>query len=98
MTLPPIDLVPASELPDYKPAFGPGAARADMDGRVWVRLIPTKPLPGPLYAVIDAQGRLVDRVVLPADSAIAGFGPGVVYLGMRDPSGTGVRLKRARMP
>ena len=106
LQLPPVSLVPASELPDYKPAFGSGAARADADGNLWVRLIPTRPLAGPLYAVIDGTGKLVDRVLLPANTAIAGFGPGgVVYLGQRDAAagggagtlGGGVRLQRARV-
>ena len=96
MSVPPITFVPASELPDYKPAFARGGARADADGHVWVRLIATKPMPGPVYDVIDGQGRLVDRVVLPPNSAVAGFGPGgVVYLGVRDSAG--VHLQRARM-
>ena len=96
-TLPPINLVSPAELPDYRPAFGPGAARADVDGRVWVRLLATKPMPGPVYAVIDGEGRLVDRVLLPAGTAIAGFGAGgVVYLGAFDQAAGGVRLRRAR--
>lgn len=89
-----VNMVAPSELPDYKPPFAAGAARADGDGRLWVRLIATKPMPGPVYAIIDREGKLVDRVVLPPNSAIAGFGPGgSVYLGVRDPAG--VRLERA---
>jgi hypothetical protein len=96
VSVPPVNLVLASELPDYKPAFAPGGARADVDGRVWVRLIATRPMPGPVYDVIDGQGRLVDRVVLPPNSAVAGFGPGgVVYLGVRE-SGE-LHLERARV-
>lgn len=88
-----------SELPDYKPAFGAGAARADADGNLWVRLVATKPLPGPLYAVVDRTGKLVDRVVLPANSAIAGFGPGgVVYLGIREAAAGGPALPGAAGP
>jgi hypothetical protein len=92
--LPPVSLVPASELPDYKPAFAAGGARADADGNLWVRTIATKPMAGPVYDVIDGQGKLTGRVMLPAGSAIAGFGPrGVVYLGLRDAAG--VHLQRA---
>jgi hypothetical protein len=92
--IPPVNLVTASELPDYKPAFAAGGARADADGNVWVRTIATKPMAGPVYDVIDRSGKLVDRVMLPAGSAIAGFGPGrVVYLGRRD--ATGLHLQRA---
>lgn len=86
---PPINMIPASELPDYKPVFGQGAVRADLDGRIWVRTIPTKPTTGgAIYDVLDRSGKLVDRVQVPAGTTIAGFGQGgVVYLGSRDAAG-----------
>ena len=92
--MPPINMVSPSELPDYKPVFGPSSIRADMDGRLWVRTIPTKPTTGgAIYDVIDRAGKLVDRVQVPAGSTIAGFGAGnVVYLGMRN--ATGLHLQR----
>jgi hypothetical protein len=94
--MPKLEFIPASDLPDYKPPFAMGAARADADGNVWVRLIATKPMPGPVYDVIDRSGKLVDRVVLPAGSTIAGFGAGGnVYLATRDDTGT--HLKRAKV-
>jgi hypothetical protein len=82
-------MVNASELPDYKPVFGTGSVKADMDGRLWVRTIPTKATTGgAIYDVIDRSGKLVDRVQVPAGTTIAGFGAGgVVYLGLRDTSG-----------
>ena len=94
MQMPPINMVAPSELPDYKPVFGPGSIRADMDGRLWVRTIPTKATSGgAIYDVIDRAGKLVDRVQVPAGSTIAGFGAGnVVYLGIRD--ATGLHLQR----
>jgi hypothetical protein len=96
--LPPVAFVAPSELPDYKPAFGVGSVRADADGFVWVRTIPTKPTTGgAVYEVIDRAGKLVDRVQVPAGTTIAGFGKGgVVYLGVRDAAG--VHLQRARIP
>ena len=53
-----------------------------MDGRLWVRAIPTKAIAGgPVYDVIDNKGELVERVQVPADRSIIGFGQGgVVYL------------------
>jgi hypothetical protein len=91
--LPPVQMVPISDLPDYKPVFAAASVRSDMDGRLWVRTIPTKPTPGPVYEVIDKNGKLVDRVMVPAGSTIAGFGQGgVVYLGVRD--ATGLKLQR----
>jgi hypothetical protein len=97
--LQPPSLVSPSELPDYKPVFGPGAVRADADGRVWVRTIPTKPMAGgAIYEVIDRSGKLVDKVQVPAATTIAGFGPGgVVYLGMRDAKGVHVQRGRLTM-
>ena len=67
-----------------------------MDNRLWVRTIPTKPSPGGAsYDVIDRSGKLIDRVQVPANSTIVGFGTGgVVYLGMRDT--TGIHLVRAK--
>ena len=92
--VPPINMVPISELPDYKPVFGSGSVRADMDGRLWVRTIPTKPTPGgAIYDVIDKEGKLVDRIQVPAGTTIAGFGKGgIVYLGVRD--ATGIHVQR----
>ena len=97
-TMPPLNMVSPSELPDYKPVFGTGAIRADMDGRIWVRTIPTKVLTGgAIYDVIDRSGKLVDRVQVPTATTIAGFGPGgVVYLGMRDASGIHILRARAK--
>ncbi len=82
--------VSASELPDYRPAFSQGAARADEDGNVWVRTSAVRAgaIAGPIYDVIDSQGVLVDRVQLPAGRTIVGFGKGgVVYMVARDKTG-----------
>ena len=96
--LPPPAFVQPSELPDYKPVFPPLGVRADADNHVWVRTLPTKLVPGgAIYEVIDRNGKLVDRVQVPANTTIIGFGPrGIVYLGMRD--STGIHLQRSRLP
>jgi hypothetical protein len=77
-----MQFVPANELPDYQPVFFAGAARADGDGNLWIRTVPTKSVPGgPIYDVVNGKGELIDRVQLPADRVIIGFGKGgVVYL------------------
>jgi hypothetical protein len=94
--LPPLTFVSPSELPDYKPVFGPGSVRADADGRLWIRTIPVAPASGVVYEVIDRTGKLADRVLVPNGSAIAGFGAGgVVYLGR--PDATGVHVQRTRV-
>jgi hypothetical protein len=86
---------PLSELADYAPAFAMSATRADRDDNLWIR---TTAMTGgqPIYDIVNAKGVLVDRVQLPPFRAIAGFGPGVVYLGVTDPSGA-VHLERTRI-
>jgi len=94
-----VTFVQPSDLPDYKPPFlaGSGSVRADVDGHVWVRTIPTKGMAGgPVYDVIDTKGGLVERVQVPKDRVIAGFGAGgVVYLLARD--GQTTKLERAKV-
>ena len=96
-TPPPPSFIPASELPDYKPAFFANSVRADAEGNLWIRTIPTRQVPGgPVYDVLDRKGELVDRVQVPAGRAIVGFGNGgTVYLLARDASG--LALERARV-
>jgi hypothetical protein len=94
-----MSFVSASDLPDYKPPFFSGAVRADADGYLWIRTIPTKGVAGgPVYDVINAKGELVERVQLPKDRTIVGFGAGgVVYLLVRDTSpGAPSKLEKAR--
>jgi len=89
-----IDGRPApADLPDYKPAFRSAAARADVDGNLWVK---TTALDHgqPVYDIVSAAGVLIDRVKLPPFRTIAGFGPGVVYLAVVDPDKV-VHLERA---
>ena len=92
---PQVNFIAPSELPDYKPPFFANSVRADAEGNLWVRTIPTKQIPGgPVYDVINRDGKLVDRVQIPASRTIAGFGPdGAVYLVSRD--GTSMTLERA---
>jgi hypothetical protein len=96
MTGPQVSLVSPSELPDYKPPFFAGQVRADQDGNLWIRTIPTKGIAGgPVYDVINAKGELIDRVQVPKDRTIVGFGAGgVVYLLAREETAT--KLERAR--
>lgn len=84
-----------SEVPDYRPAFGQGAVYADRNGSLWVR---TSQLVNgrPVYDVIDGGGQLVDRVQLPPYRTIAGFGLGLIYLGVQDSLGI-VHVERARV-
>jgi hypothetical protein len=93
--LPPLTMVSPSELPDYKPAFAPGSTRADMDGNLWIRTSQNVDA-RPVYDIINRKGGLIDRVQLPANRVLAGFGAGgVVYLAVRD--GATAHLERARV-
>jgi hypothetical protein len=93
--LPPVSFISPSELPDYRPAFGLNAARADLDGNLWVRTSATRQgsAAGPIYDVVGGKGELIDRVQIPAGRQIVGFGKGgVVYMVAVD--GTGAWLER----
>lgn len=94
-----LNFVPPSELPDYKPPFFNGAVRADADGNIWVRTIPTKARPGGIvYDVINGKGELVDRVQVPMNRTIIGFGPGgIVYLALREPQAVTMTIEKARV-
>ena len=93
-TLPPIQMVAPSELPDYAPPFTTGSTRGDMEGNLWVRTSNVVN-GGSVYDVINTKGELVDRILVPAGRVISGFGiGGVVYMGVRETSG--VRLEQAR--
>jgi hypothetical protein len=84
-----MSFVSPSELPDYRPAFGVGAARADVDGNLWIRTTASRSgAAGTIYDVVSRQGQLIDRVQLPAGRQIVGFGKGgIVYMLARDASG-----------
>jgi sugar lactone lactonase YvrE len=88
-------MVSPTELPDYRPAFGPGATRVDADGNLWIRTSQNVDA-RPVYNVVNREGALVDRVQLPKNRVLAGFGAGgTVYLAVRD--GTTAHLEAARV-
>lgn len=93
LSMPPLNFVTLSEMPDYRPVFRQGSARGDADGNLWIRT--SKVVNGgTVYDVIDNKGELKDRVLVPPGRVIAGFGPGgVVYMGVVD--GTITHLERA---
>ena len=93
--MPPLTMISPSELPDYKPAFAPGSTRADTEGNLWIRTSQNVDA-RPVYDVINRKGELIDRVQLPANRVLAGFGSGgVVYLAVRD--GATAHLEKARI-
>jgi hypothetical protein len=93
--LPPLTMVSPSDLPDYKPPFTPGSTRADADGNLWIRTSQNVNA-RPVYDVVNRKGELIDRVQLPQNRVLVGFGAdGVVYLAVRD--GTTAHLEKARI-
>ena len=83
MSAPKIDFVPLKEIADYYPAIRPGAAKADVEGNVWILTTTTAQSTGGelVYDVINKKGELFQRVRLPLGRSVAGFGKGgVVYL------------------
>jgi len=97
MELPPINMIDADKLPDYRPAFTAGSARGDLDGNLWVRTTSPVGNAGPIYFVINTKGEVIDRVQLPEGRLIAGFGKnGDVYLALRDAEGN-ARVERAKV-
>jgi hypothetical protein len=95
MTTPKVIKAELADVPDYRPAFRQGSVRADVEGNLWIRT--NKMVDGrPVYDVVNRSGQLTDRVQLPQFRTIAGFGPGVVFMGVRDSSGV-MHLERARV-
>ena len=86
---PETEYVPLKEIADYYPPIRSGAAKADLDGNLWI--LPTTSAQSKagelVYDVVNNKGELTERVRVPAGRSIAGFGRGgVVYLMSRDAS------------
>ena len=92
-----VSVIDARKLPDFRPPFTSGAARADYDGNLWIRTVPVRPVQGgPVYDIVSREGKLVDRLQVPPGYQLAGFGRGkVVFLTVRDREG--VHLARVRL-
>jgi hypothetical protein len=92
-----VSVIAPTELPDFRPPFTQNAVRADMDGNLWIRSNPVRPVPGgPVYDVVNREGVLVDRIQIPPGYGLVGFGRGgVVYLSTRGREGT--QLARVRL-
>lgn len=77
-----VNVVPDSEFPQFYPPIQQGAVLADLDGRLWI--LPTTSTNagnGLTYDIVNRKGDIVERVQLPKDRALAGFGPhGVLYM------------------
>ncbi|MEP6834314.1 MAG: hypothetical protein ABJB74_13040 [Gemmatimonas sp.] len=73
----PIMTVEPSEIPDFYPPVRAGQVRSDYEGRVWI--LPSTSIAGAAgglaYDVVNREGEIVERVQLPKDRTLVGFGP-----------------------
>ena len=83
--------------PAAKPPFLVNAATVAPGGRLWVLRTRAHNDAVPSYDVFDARGQLVERVVLPKDGRLVGFGAGTIYLARRDQDDLQY-LQRFRVP
>lgn len=96
-----VSFAPLSEIPDYIPPIGPGGGlKADMDNNLWI-LPSTSSAAGNglAYDVVNREGKLFQRVRVPKDCVIVGFGRGgIVLLAKNDVRSKTWTLVRARVP
>jgi hypothetical protein len=83
---------PEREYAKAKPAFLPGDVIVSPSGRIWVMRSQAFGATTTLYDVFDGTGARVDRVTMPADSRVIGFGPGSVFV--REGSAKSASLKK----
>lgn len=90
-----IGIVPDSEFPTFYPPIQQGSVLADLDGRLWILpTTSTNSANGLTYDVVNRKGEVVERVQLPKDHVLAGFGPhSTLYLTKAE--GTNTYLERA---
>ena len=90
-----LGIVPDSEFPQFWPPIQPGTVLADLEGHLWILpTTSTNVMNGLTYDVVDRNGQVIERVQLPKDHVLVGFGPrNVVYLTKAD--GKATYLERA---
>lgn len=90
-----LSIVPDSEFPQFWPPVEPGSVLADLDGHLWILpAISTNVANGLTYDVVNRNGEIIERVQLPKDHVLVGFGPhDVVYMTKAD--GKATYLERA---
>ena len=88
-------IVPDSEFPSFWPPIEPGSVMADLEGHLWILpTTSTNVANGLTYDVVSRTGDVIERVQLPKDHALAGFGPhNVLY--MTKTEGKATYLERA---
>lgn len=78
--------IPDSDFPEVMPPFnGRGAVLMTPEGEVWVQRTRAAADKTPTYDIFSAEGRLTGKATLKPNSAVVGFGTGVVYVARQDP-------------
>jgi hypothetical protein len=92
-----VSVVPDSEFPSFWPPVQQGSVIADLEGNLWILpTTSTNAANGLTYDVVNRNGEIIERVQLPKDHVLAGFGPrDVVYLTKTD--GKNTYLERATL-
>ena len=83
--------------PAVMPPFIAASAVVASDGRLWLLRARAHDDPVPSYDVFDARGQLAERIALPAQTRLVGFGAGTVYLARKDDDDLQY-LQRYRLP
>jgi len=81
---------------DTKPPFTPEGVLVSPDARAWVLRTRAHEATAVIYDVFDASGRRVDRIELPDDSRIVGFGRNAVLVRWTGDAGR-CELRRYRL-
>jgi hypothetical protein len=89
------ELVPADSLPEYVPPIRLGAVRADLNMNIWVLPATSAHSGGGLvYDVINREFGLRERVALPRDRRIGGFGKGGTLYLLHGDRHSGIQIER----
>jgi hypothetical protein len=83
--------------PAVMPAFPAASAVVAPDGRLWVLRTRAHDDPIPSYDVFDGRGQIVERIALPRQTRLVGFGARAVYLARKDDDDLQY-LQRYRLP
>jgi hypothetical protein len=80
--MPRVELLEPETWQTQRPAITGDLIRIDPRGRAWVPVLDRTP--GQRYDLLDAEGRVVDAIKLPAKVNLLGFGPNSVYTARTD--------------
>lgn len=85
-----VGIVPDSEFPTFYPPIQQGSVLADLDGHLWILpTTSTNVVNGLTYDVVNRTGEIIERVQLPKNYVLAGFGPrNTLYLTKADGNAT----------